>query len=147
MIEKALLLAEVRRIITRKISGLESLIASTRAANNETKSSMGDKYETSREMVQQEVNRLLSQLAEAQNQLHSIQRLTGDANTELKSGALFRTTKGLFYISAALGEVEVNGKKIYAVSPESPLVKAFYGKKAGEQGSFGNQVLVVEEIW
>jgi len=41
-----------------KIDYLGNLIAETRASNNETKSSMGDKYETTREMVQQEINNI-----------------------------------------------------------------------------------------
>lgn len=147
MLSKSIILTEVRNILQAKVQKLEELVASARASNNDTKSSMGDKYETSREMLQQEINRLLSQLTEAQNQMQSIQRLTGEASSEIKSDALFKTEKGLFYVSAALGEIIVEGQKFYAVSPESPLVKALYGKKVKERAGFGNQMFTIEEIW
>ena len=59
---KARILDEVRIKISEKIKTLEHLIAQTRESNNETKSSMGDKYETGREMLQQEINTLQIQL-------------------------------------------------------------------------------------
>ena len=58
--------------IQDKIKSLEKLIAETRASNNETKSSMGDKYETGREMLQQEINNLQVQVNEVIKQ-HSFQ--------------------------------------------------------------------------
>ncbi len=61
---KAELLELVKQKISEKIQKLEQLIAETRASNNDTKSSMGDKYETSREMLQQEINNLQLQLNE-----------------------------------------------------------------------------------
>ena len=44
---KAELLELVKQKFLKKIQKLEQLIAETRASNNDTKSSMGDKYETS----------------------------------------------------------------------------------------------------
>ena len=51
----------VQEKISEKIRNLERLISETRESNNETKSSMGDKYETGREMLQQEINALFCQ--------------------------------------------------------------------------------------
>ena len=45
---KSELLQIIQNKLSEKIENLERLIAETRAANNETKSSMGDKYETGR---------------------------------------------------------------------------------------------------
>ena len=54
--------AELYQFITEqiddKITYLNGLIDDLRASNNDTKSSMGDKYETSREMMQQEITKL-----------------------------------------------------------------------------------------
>jgi predicted chitinase len=44
---KSELLEIIHQKISEKIQKLEQLIAETRASNNDTKSSMGDKYETS----------------------------------------------------------------------------------------------------
>ena len=48
--------------IQHKIDYLLGLIEDLRVSNNDTKSSMGDKYETSREMMQQEITRIQNQL-------------------------------------------------------------------------------------
>ena len=61
---KSEILQIIQKKLSEKIDNLERLIDETRASNNETKSSMGDKYETSREMVQQEINNLQIQLNE-----------------------------------------------------------------------------------
>ena len=61
---KSEILQIIHTKLSEKIDNLERLINETRASNNETKSSMGDKYETTREMVQQEINNLQVQLNE-----------------------------------------------------------------------------------
>jgi regulator of replication initiation timing len=91
--------------ITDKIRSFENLIAETRASNNDTKSSMGDKYETGREMLQQEINNLQRQLNETLNQQAVLQKITADPSEKVQNGALVKTNKGLFYISASLGEI------------------------------------------
>lgn len=45
--DKEYLLEQVRTLAQEKVKNLEEMIVSTRASNNDTKSSMGDKYETS----------------------------------------------------------------------------------------------------
>ena len=69
---KSEILQIIRGKLSEKTDYLEHLISETRDANNETKSSMGDKYETSREMVQQEINNLQVQLNENLKSLNSL---------------------------------------------------------------------------
>ena len=81
---KAELLELVKEKISEKIQKLEQLIAETRVSNNDTKSSMGDKYETSREMLQQEINKLELQLNEQLNTqqiLKNIQSISHKADS------------------------------------------------------------------
>ena len=61
---KAELYQFIAQQIDDKITYLNGLIDDLRASNNDTKSSMGDKYETSREMMQQEITRIQNQLNE-----------------------------------------------------------------------------------
>lgn len=74
-INKEELVNVIKSKIKDKIKSLEKLIAETRASNNETKSSMGDKYETGREMLQQEINNLQVQLNEVIKQQSILQKL------------------------------------------------------------------------
>lgn len=133
--------------ISAKIRTFENLIAETRASSNDTKSSMGDKYETGREMLQQEINNIQRQLNETLNQQNFLQKLNTETCTKVQNGALVKTDKGLFYISVSLGEIVFEGKKIMTISSESPLAKAMFGKQAGEKFVITNILQNIEQIW
>lgn len=130
-----------------KIQYFENLIAETRASNNDTKSSMGDKYETGREMLQQEINNLQRQLNEVLSQQAILQKITSDPSEKVQNGALVKTDKGLFYVAASMGEILCENQKIMTVSAESPLVKAMFGKKMGETFTINNINQNIENIW
>ncbi|MDV7697128.1 GreA/GreB family elongation factor [Chryseobacterium soli] len=137
----------IRTKITDKIQTFEKLIAETRASNNETKSSMGDKYETSREMVQQEINNLQRQLNETVNQQALIQKITSEPSPKVQNGALVKTDRGLFYVAASVGEISIDQQKIMTVSAESPLIKAMFGKKKGDVFTINTVTQTIENIW
>ncbi|PWN70547.1 hypothetical protein C1631_011320 [Chryseobacterium phosphatilyticum] len=137
----------IKSKITDKIQYFEKLIAETRASNNDTKSSMGDKYETGREMLQQEINNLQRQLNEVLNQQGVLQKITTDPCEKVQNGAVVKTNKGLFYIAASMGEITSENQKIMTVSTESPLVKAMFGKKMGETFTINNINQTIENIW
>ena len=130
-----------------KIQYFENLIAETRASNNDTKSSMGDKYETGREMLQQEINNLQRQLNEVMNQQAVLQKITSDPSEKVQNGALVKTDKGLFYVAVSMGEIIFENQKIMTVSAESPLVKIMYNKKAGENFIVNTIYQTIENIW
>lgn len=144
---KEKLLEIIKNKISEKIRKFEDLIAETRASNNDTKSSMGDKYETGREMLQQEINNLQRQLNESLNQQTILQKMTSEPSSKVQNGALVKTNKGLFYISASIGEIVSENQKIMTVSAESPLVKAMTGLNKGQNFSINNVNQTIEEIW
>ena len=137
----------VKTKISDKIRYFENLIAETRASNNDTKSSMGDKYETGREMLQQEINNLQRQLNEVLNQQAILQKITADPSEKVQNGAIVKTDKGLFYISASMEEIRSENQKVMTVSAESPLVKAMFGKKMGETFTINTINQTIENIW
>ncbi|WP_028123212.1 hypothetical protein [Epilithonimonas tenax] len=114
--------------LSEKIENFEKLIAETRASSNDTKSSMGDKYETGREMLQQEINNLQGQLNEILKQKDFLKTILPKPSDKAEKGAIVKTDKGLFFISVSLGEIKINNEKIICISPESPLAKAMNGK-------------------
>jgi hypothetical protein len=145
--DKSKILEIIKNKITEKIQSFENLIAETRASSNDTKSSMGDKYETGREMLQQEINNLQRQLNEALNQHALIQKITQEPSSKVQNGALVKTDKGLFYISASVGEITCDNQKIMTVSDGSPIVKAMSGLSSGQKFSINNINQTIEEIW
>ena len=133
--------------LSEKIENLERLINETRASNNETKSSMGDKYETTREMVQQEINNLQVQLNENVRAKNSLKLINTNLHQTIGLGSLVQTDKGFFYIAVSLGEIISNEQKIFVISTESPLGKALYGKKKGDEISLNNTRQIIQNLW
>lgn len=147
VMDKSKLLDAVKNRLTEKIQKFEKLIEDTRASNNDTKSSMGDKYETGREMLQQEINNLQRQLNEARNQQALLQKVNTDSSAKVQNGALIETDKGLLYIAASVGEVILDNRKVMTVSTESPLAKAMAGLTGGQNFSLNNTSQTVKQIW
>ena len=149
---KTELIKLINQKLSEKIQTFEKLIAETRASNNDTKSSMGDKYETGREMLQQEINNLQVQLNEVLKQQDFLKtsfdklRMTKKFD-KAEKGAIVKTERGLFFISVSLGEITFENQKIICISPESPLAKAMNGKQKDEGFSLNNmnqKILIIE---
>lgn len=140
------ILEEVHSKISAKILSLEKLIEETRASNNDTKSSMGDKYETGREMLQQEINNLQIQLNEVLKQQVFLKTIVVKKSEKAEKGALVKTEKGLFFISVSLGEIKVDGQKIICVSTESPLALAMNARTEGESFTINTMVHSILKI-
>ncbi|RYD79731.1 MAG: 3-oxoacyl-ACP synthase [Sphingobacteriales bacterium] len=133
--------------IQNRIENIEySLQQARQASNDDTKSSAGDKYETTREMMQQEMDRNSKLLYEAGQQKIALQQVeNADAAKEVKNGSLVLTSGGNFYISISAGELNVAGQKFIAVSQAAPIGRAFIGASMGQEVCFnGNKYLVTE---
>ena len=144
---KSELLEIIHQKISEKIQKLEQLIAETRASNNDTKSSMGDKYETSREMLQQEINNLQIQLNEHLKSQQILKNINPNPHKVVTLGSLVETEKGMFFIAISLGELSFNQEKMFVISAESPLAKAMNGKKTGESFVVNNLSQIIKNIW
>ena len=149
MISKTELHQYCLQLVQSKIVDLEQLIADAQAAsNNDTKSSMGDKYETIREMMQIEINKLGQQLAETQQMNMAIKVLDPNKKcTAVEPGAFIETDKILFYLCAGLGKINVNEQTIMVISPGSPLGKAMLNKKANEDAGVNGVVYKIKTIY
>src|SRR4051794_25630310 len=130
--DKEQILTEVKRRIQSKVDDLQHLIDDLRSSNSETKSSMGDKYETAREMLAQEINHLQNQLKVQYDYQNTLSKITSDLCNSVQNGALVQTDKGKFYISVGLGEIQISDQKVFAVSADAPLVKAMWNLEVGQ---------------
>jgi transcription elongation GreA/GreB family factor len=100
----------------------------------ETKSSAGDKYETSREMIQSEMDRLEKQKIQISQDLSHFEFTENDAFIE--KGSLVELTldkqKIHLFIGAAIGNIVWENTEIRSISIKSPLGSALLGKKVQE---------------
>ncbi len=116
------------------------------AANQEEKSSAGDKYETGRAMAQNDRDMYAAQQAQAFDDKRSLLAVPpGDYET-VRPGALVETTIGWFFVTVSVGIIESNGVRVMVASPKSPAGQALAGKKAGESVTFNGKSLTVISI-
>lgn len=144
---KAEILIIIKEKLSEKIQNFEKLISETRASSNDTKSSMGDKYETGREMLQQEINNLQIQLNEILKQQDFLKTILPKSSDKAEKGAIIKTEKGLFFVSVSLGEIQYENQKIICISPESPLAKAMFAKKKNEVFMINTINQTILNIW
>lgn len=144
--KKAEILAALTQEVDRKIDYFQHLIADKRSSNSETKSSMGDKYETGREMLQQEINNLQGQLAQLEKQKKALSQVSAKSCSKVENGALISILNRKFLISIAFGELTIEAEKIFCISPQSPLAIAAHAKKKGESFILNGQEQNISEI-
>ena len=130
---KSHLLLLCRKIIQERLRVAEEVITAAQAsANEESKSSAGDKYETGRAMAQLEIEKASGQLAEARKLIMSLDQITvGETSDVIRLGSLVYTNQGNYFLSIPVGELVVEGISYYALSPASPLGAGLVGQRAG----------------
>ncbi|MEO9870530.1 3-oxoacyl-ACP synthase [Ekhidna sp.] len=136
-----------KRLEEKIVALLNEIDALKESASNETKSSMGDKYETGREMIMQERNKLGEQLDQFKKQQVILSSVNMDMNyNSVKAGSLVQAQNGTFYISVPIGELNVEGDKVFAISPLAPLSNAMMGLKRGEVFNLKGGSFEIEEL-
>jgi hypothetical protein len=114
---------------------------------NDSKSSMGDKYETSREMSQQEINRLEQQLGANRHQIFNLKAVQQYQSTiKITNGSLVNTNIGLFFISISMGEIKVKDKSVIMISQASPLGQLLIGKMQNDVFEMNKREIKIIEI-
>ncbi len=125
----------------------DALDAATDAANNENKSTVGDKHETGRAMAQLEQEKATKQLHEANEMKVALSKFNADgSSTKVALGSLVVTDKITFYIAIAVGKVEVDGTTVFVISPASPIGQKLMDLSVGDKVEFNGQVYRVREV-
>ena len=134
--------------VEERIEEAKKAIADTQAASNEeTKSSAGDKYETSREMMQQEQNKAARQLMENMKLKKVLDSLNPESTYQTAQlGSLVRTSEGNFYLSVSLGQLQLENEQFMMISPVSPLAQQFIGKQEGHEVLLNGRRFLIEEV-
>ena len=131
-------------MLDKKIKTVQESISYTQEArNNETKSSAGDKYETSRVMMQAELdkqNLLLQQFLQQKNVFLKIQRTK--PSEKIDFGSWVETNQGNYLIAVGIGKV----KEVFVISLASPLGKALKGLRIGDKTSLQNKEYRITSI-
>ena len=117
------------------------------ARDEETRSTVGDKYETGRVMVEMEMDKLKEQLDQSLTLKKNLSYVKVDAvSQQVEYGSLVKTNLGTYFIAIGLGVVEIEQQKIFCISLASPIGQAIRDKKAGEKINFQNRVIEILKI-
>lgn len=145
---KKVLLEHCYAFIDARIQAIQaSISAAQESANDETKSSAGDKYETGRAMMQLEIEQNLQLLKEANKQRAIIDQIISvGISSSVRLGSIVLTDNGNFFISISVGQAEIDGKVFLIVSAQSPIGAQMIGKQVGDHVSFAKKVYKITHI-
>ena len=116
-------------------------------ADEDTKSSAGDKYETGREMMQQVADRSQAALNEANKLMVQLSSISYNTNSQsANAGSLVDTNFGKFFIAISAGTLNIDSQTYFAVSPASPIGVKLSGKKAGDEFDLNGRAYRVEQV-
>ena len=120
--------------VLEKISDYEEAIQGAQhSANEETKSSAGDKYETGRAMAQLEIEKNTTQLSEAKRLKKALEQIVSDRKyPSVQPGSVVLTNQGNFYVAISAGPFTIENKVYFAVSPASPIGQKLVGLGSGD---------------
>lgn len=126
----------------------EAFLNAQASANEETKSSAGDKYETGRAMMHLEKEKLSTQLAEVSKMEMALSQIDPNKKNRLVAiGSLVSTTNANYFLSVSLGEILMGKNKYFAISPASPIGRAMLGKAENENFEFGGKKVKIEKVF
>lgn len=132
----------------RILNAKQAIAAAQQSANNETKSSSGDKYETGRAMMQLEIEKDSAQLTESLKLKHMLDQISIDRSTaSVLPGSLVVTDQAVFFIAISIGKLTLHDKAYLVISPASPMGIKLAGLKVNDAFTFNEQTYVVQEIF
>lgn len=134
--------------ITQRIQTVQNAITEAQtSADEETKSSAGDKYETGRAMMQLEIEKNATQLEEAMKLKRMLELINPHVSTvHVQPGSLVITSQGNFYLSIGAGQIKLDDKIYLAISPASPIGLKLMNQKTGGLFSFNNREYKIEQV-
>ncbi len=146
---KLLVYDQLNEIIDKKLDDAKEDVAIYKEGrDNNSKSSVGDKYETGRAMMQNELNKSNIRLGKIVDLKKELLRVKLDKKfSEVEFGSLIDTDKGIYFISIGQGIIELENQKVFCISLGSPIGRLLVGKKKGETVDFQGRKIKIKSIY
>ena len=132
-----------------RINSLREMIVDlTEDSLNDAKGSAGDKHETGLAMMhleQEKLNRKLLEVIDTQNKFLKIDYSL--VSNQIILGSLIETNDTYFLMAVALPKIEIEGKPVFGMSPQSPLGELFMGKKESDFVMFNNVKYSIRQVF
>ena len=138
MLTKSAVIAELNKQLLTKLSYLNTnLEQAVDSRNSDTKSSAGDKFETSREMAQIEIHKIETEISKTQQFIFDLFS---------KVIQFIITDKGAFLISIPFGKLMVNDTAVFCISNTAPITRPLISTKVLDNFDYGGVVYNVIDI-
>jgi transcription elongation GreA/GreB family factor len=118
------------------------------ALKPESRSCMGDKYETSRAMLHLEFEKVSGQVEQFNNLRRTASLI--EKQPVLKKagfGSAVQTTGANYFIAIPAGEIKAGGESYFAVGIHSPVAQQLLGKAVGEDFSINGRTMQITKIF
>lgn len=126
----------------------QAMESAQESANNEDKSSAGDKYETGRAMSQIDRDRSAGQMDEAVQELVKLQSVDADIlYARVSNGAVVRCGDAVYFIATGIGVIEYEGHKVIVLSPKAPLSNLLRDKVKGDTVTFNAKSFEITDVF
>jgi transcription elongation GreA/GreB family factor len=148
-VEKEKVFQQVKSRVEEKVAELHHAIEEAELSrDSDTKSSAGDKHETSRAMAQIEIEQLQVQLQRVLQSKDILDKMnTEDGMTQGQLGSLIDTDAGIYFLSIGLGPIQLeDGQAVYAVSLQAPIGELLLGKSKGDSITLNDKVIQIFDI-
>lgn len=142
-------LQEIESALRNECEELDSALLSLKHdIENDTKSSAGDKFETAREMAQQERVKLESAKATKLQFLNQLKQLDKEGIPEkIVPGTFVRTNHGLFLLGLPVGKIVFeNDDSCFGLGLNSPISKLLMDKKINDSFTLQERTYEVLEL-
>lgn len=135
-------------VVEERLQTIEAIISSNqKALESETKSSVGDKHETGRAMLQLEMEKAGQQLATIIQMKQVLAKINTDKTTQVAClGSVIYTDNINYFLAISCGKLTVNKEAFFAVSISSPIGKLLLGKQKETTFTFNNSVIKVLNV-
>lgn len=147
--KKRVLVDKATEVVSAKIKELkEEILDLQEAMNTDGKSTVGDKHETNRAIIQNEIEQLGKQLSAHEQHLRVFQGIDFDhKHDDVESGTFVITNKYHLFLGISIGKLNVEGDDVQFVSMESPIAQALLRKRVGEEIDFHDEKIKILEIY
>ena len=145
---KQKILSQYQILLQDKIDIYQDLINSlTEDAQNDAKSSAGDKHETTLSKLHIEQEKIANKLKEALEQHAILSKLDIDQiSNNIILGSLVKTNHLTVFVSTALPKITVDNLSVFAISPQSPLGMQLMHKTLNAEFPVNNVTYKILEI-
>ena len=141
---KSQIQANLRSILENTLEeARREYILAKESRDSDTKSSAGDKFETGREMMQREMDKLSALVDNTLNSIAKLDRIADlPASVVISEGSLVETDQETYFISIGYGKLD----SIYAISIESPLGLELKGKRVEDRIEMRGRHITIKSI-